>query len=104
MLLGVCLISAVGCVRHTPGMRYPQLTGTCAGACEYYLECRQESGEPVSESMHDACVRECNEVFGSSDSIMAFESLVCEDAVAFVEGSSGRAPGEPIPVESSSSQ
>jgi hypothetical protein len=102
VLVSVCLAVAVSCVRRAPRIYYQQLTGTCNGACEYYLACKQVGGGSVSEPMHHACVSECGEVFSSKDSIMAFESLACEDAVAFVEGSSGRAPGQRAAVESSS--
>jgi hypothetical protein len=102
VLLSACLVSTVSCVRRAPRIHYQQLTGTCDGACEYYLACKQYGGDPVSEPMHHACVSECGEVFSSRDSIMAFESLTCEDAVGFVEGSSGRAPGERAAAESTS--
>jgi len=36
----------------------------------------------------DRCSRECPNVFGDPDSLMAFESLTCKDAVEYVDGTS----------------
>ena len=69
-----------GCFMHR--LTGPRLTGTCDGACHHYVECK--SGH------HDAdrqrCVAECPEVFSDEDSLMAFESLTCKDAVEYVDG------------------
>ncbi|HTM20677.1 MAG TPA: hypothetical protein VL172_09225 [Kofleriaceae bacterium] len=66
-----------------------QLTGTCDGVCDYYLACKQSADAKT----RDACVQECSFIFSDDESLMAFESLECPDAVAYVEGPSGRAPG-----------
>ncbi len=66
-----------------------QLTGTCDGACDYYLACKRSDDPPT----RDACVKECGFIFSDDESLMAFESLECSDAVAYVEGPSGRGPG-----------
>jgi hypothetical protein len=47
----------------------------------------------------DSCVRECSNIFVNdgeidAESLKEFEQLECADAIAFVEGASGRAPGE----------
>lgn len=97
----VSTLLLASCVRRAPVVQYERLTGTCEGACNYYLACKQAEGDEISENTQQACVLECNEVFNSKEPIVAFESLACEDAVAFVEGSSGRAPGEP-PVRGAS--
>ncbi len=96
-MLLVFIIAALefGCA-STPHRRGQWFTGTCSGACDYYAHCKARSGEKIGPEVQTACVTECTEVFSSRQSILAFESLVCEDAVAFVEGQSGRAPGEPF--------
>lgn len=96
VLAGVCLLAQSSCVRRTPEVSFAQLTGTCEGACEYYLACKQVAGDEVKPAAQNACEVECSDVFASEEAILAFESLVCEDIVAFVEGPSGRAPGEPL--------
>jgi hypothetical protein len=76
-----------GCiVRYIRG---PQLTGTCDGACDHYLQCR---GGDIG-GVREACLAECPLVFGERDSIMAFESLSCPDTVEFVEGPARRPLG-----------
>lgn len=70
-------------------------TGTCEGACRHYTSCKGTSDRGV----RDACIQECTEIFiedgeADTESLKEFERLSCEDAVAFVEGSSGRGPGE----------
>jgi len=72
---------------------YHRLTGTCEGACGYYLACKRSDDERARE----ACVAECREIFSTSETLKDFERLECEDAIAFVEGSSGRGPGEAAP-------
>lgn len=88
---------AVGCSRGGQSPAYPKLTGTCDGACDHYLSCKSSQGADVSSRNHQVCQLECTQVFSGPETLMAFESLACEDAIAFVEGSSGRAPGEPAP-------
>ncbi len=73
---------------------YRQVTGTCDGACSYYLACKRSD----DKAAHDACVVECQEVFSSTETLKDFERLECEDVIAFVEGSSGRGPGESVAV------
>ena len=63
----------------------PQLTGTCEGACAHYIECKP--GHP--EADRSRCETECPDVFSDRDSLMAYESLKCTDAVEYVDG---RAP------------
>jgi hypothetical protein len=63
-------------------MSSPRLTGTCAGACAHYASCK---GSARREE-RARCLAECPEVFGDADSLMAFESLACRDAVEYVDG------------------
>ena len=65
----------------------PRLTGTCDGACAHYAQCK--SGE--AEADHRRCQSECPEVFSDRDSLMAFESLSCPNAIEFVDGKSPKA-------------
>ncbi|MEZ4364989.1 MAG: hypothetical protein R2939_01720 [Kofleriaceae bacterium] len=59
-----------------------RLTGTCDGACAYYLGCKHADGPDARA----ACVVDCGGVFGSPEQIRAFESLSCRDVVEFVDG------------------
>lgn len=86
--LSAGLLTVVACAPR-PYRVERQLTGTCEGACDYYLACRRSS----DDATRVACVKECSFIFSDDESLMAFESLECSDAVAFVEGPSGRAPG-----------
>jgi hypothetical protein len=73
-----------GCiVRRISG---PRLTGTCSGACDHYTECK--SGH--SKLDQQRCVAECPDVFSDRDSLMAYESLSCEDAVEYVDGTAAK--------------
>jgi hypothetical protein len=83
--LGLMLsLAMVGCiVRRFTG---PQLTGTCDGACNHYLQCKPGHGTVD----RDRCVAECPDVFSDRDSLMGYESLGCEDAVEFVDGNAAK--------------
>jgi hypothetical protein len=81
-----------GCVvRYVMG---PKLTGTCDGACDHYAKCKGG----VSAEIAKACRAECPGVFGDRDSLMAFESLSCQDTVEYVEGPGRRPPGSKPPI------
>jgi hypothetical protein len=81
----VIALSLIGCiVRRLSG---PQLTGTCDGACAHYVQCKPGHGELD----RTRCLTECPEVFSDRDSLMAYESLTCEDAVDYVDGSAAQA-------------
>lgn len=86
VLVGVVIAwLVVGCVvRRFTG---PRLTGTCEGACDHYVECKP--GHAQIDGTR--CRAECPDVFADRDSLMAFESLTCKDAVEFVDGTSPRA-------------
>jgi hypothetical protein len=60
----------------------PRLTGTCEGACAHYVSCK---GGP-DKADPGRCRAECPDVFADRDSLMAFESLSCENAVEYVDG------------------
>lgn len=95
ILAGLLFVIQASCFHNSFRNQRRWRTGTCTGACAYYAHCKEMRNEPISDEVRAACLAECDEVFSSSESILAFESLVCEDAIAFVEGTSGRAPGEP---------
>lgn len=83
VVLGLALGAALptGCVvRRFTG---PDLTGTCDGACAHYVQCK-----PGHASADRArCLAECPDVFSDRDSLMTYESLACEDAIEYVDGS-----------------
>ena len=81
LALGAALsLSLLGCiVRHLTG---PQLTGTCDGACAHYMQCKPGH----ADADRARCLAECPDVFSDSDSLMAYESLTCDDAVDYVDG------------------
>ena len=87
-----------GCVvRYVMG---PRLTGTCDGACDHYAHCKGG----VSPDVAKACRSECPGVFGDRESLMAFESLSCEDTVEYVEGDGHRPPGASVPASGQARQ
>ncbi len=96
-LLGALLVALLGtlpgCAHRGPGPQFSKPTGTCAGACALYLWCKAEGGQEVGEREQKTCELECPEVFSGAEPLAAFESLSCDDAIAFVEGQSGRGPG-----------
>ena len=65
----------------------PRLTGTCTGACAHYVECKPGH----SDADRTRCELECPGVFSDRDSLMAFESLSCKNAVEFVDGTTPKA-------------
>ena len=76
--------AASGCIvqRFTA----PQLTGTCDGACAHYVQCKPGH----SNADRDRCMAECPGVFSDRDSLMAYESLTCDDAVEYVDGNAAK--------------
>jgi len=78
-LAATCLLLASCLVRMIQGRR---LTGTCDGACNHYLDCKNERHPDAL----DACVSDCAQVFSDTESLRAFESLSCANAVEYVEG------------------
>ncbi|MGE5184428.1 MAG: hypothetical protein ACM31C_20300 [Acidobacteriota bacterium] len=78
MLLASCI------VRRLTG---PRLTGTCDGACAHYIECKPGHADRDLAR----CNSECPQVFSDRDSLMAYESLSCKDAVEYVDGTNPRA-------------
>ncbi|MGN6109685.1 MAG: hypothetical protein ACTHU0_31550 [Kofleriaceae bacterium] len=82
LVLGAAIAALIaGCVVHR--LVGPRLTGTCEGACAHYVACKSGAGEPE----RTRCLAECPEVFSDRDSLMAYESLTCSDAVDYVDGS-----------------
>ena len=83
LVLGITIAALIAsCVVNR--LMGPRLTGTCAGACSYYISCK--SGH--SEQDHARCKSECPGVFSDRDSLMAFESLSCTNAVEYIDGRS----------------
>ncbi len=94
LLLAFTLIGLVGtgCFRYSHARRFAS-SGSCAGACDHYLDCKESD----SEAARDQCLDECDQIFvyrGVPDraSLQDFEELDCEAAVAFVDGDAGQKP------------
>ena len=64
----------------------PRLTGTCSGACAHYVDCKAGA----RKEDRTRCETECPDVFSDRDSLMAYESLSCRDAVEYVDGTQPR--------------
>jgi hypothetical protein len=92
VFLGVALGLAAGSCKLESSYRSPHLTGTCEGACDHYLGCKHNS-DPSAKL---ACTRECAQVFQDEESLRGFESLECSDTIEYVEGDSGRGPGQMV--------
>ena len=82
IVLVIGIVGASCIVRRLTG---PRLTGTCSGACDHYIECKPGH----ADRDRARCETECPDVFADRDSLMAYESLSCQDAVEYVDG---RAP------------
>lgn len=94
----VCAVLGASCystAQPRRGDRYAtRTTGTCEGACSHYADCKQG----VAQTTFDACVAECREIFEDQrETLRDYERLSCTDAVAFIEGDSGRPPGAAPP-------
>lgn len=81
-VVAVGMLGSTGCFIRAIGGEDRHLTGTCDGACEYYLDCK-DADEPTARAQ---CAAECEEIFASPERIREFESLECQDAVEFVDG------------------
>jgi hypothetical protein len=77
-------LAAAGCIvqRFTA----PQLTGTCDGACSHYVQCKPGH----SNVDRNRCSAECPDVFSDRDSLMAYESLTCDDAIEYIDGNAAK--------------
>jgi hypothetical protein len=62
------------------------LTGTCDGACAHYVQCKPGH----ADTDRNRCLAECPEVLSDRDSLMAYESLACQDAIEYVDGNMAR--------------
>jgi len=82
LVLGLVIsLAMIGCIVQR--LTGPQLTGTCDGACAHYQQCKP--GHAMAD--RNRCLAECPGVFSDRDSLMTYESLACEDAVEYVDGS-----------------
>ena len=82
LALGLAIAALfAGCVVHR--LVGPRLTGTCDGACSHYVSCKAGAG-PEERTR---CRAECPDVLSDRDSLMAYESLTCADAVEYIDGS-----------------
>ena len=86
LVLGLVIAALMmGCV--VKRLMAPQLTGTCDGACAHYVNCKPGGGPDDKRR----CDLECPDVFSDRDSLMAYESLSCQNAVEYVDGTTPRA-------------
>ena len=83
LVAAIAMLIASCIVRRIAG---PHLTGTCDGACAHYVECKATH----LDTDHRRCQTECPQVLGDPDSLMAYESLDCRDAVEFVDGNQAK--------------
>ena len=85
IVLGLVIsLATIGCiVQRFTG---PQLTGTCDGACAHYTQCKPGHGD--ADRMR--CIAECPSVFSDRDSLMAYESLSCDNAVEYIDGKAAK--------------
>jgi hypothetical protein len=83
-VLGAAIAAVLALHGCTVVQRYttPQLTGTCDGACSHYVQCKPGHSDLDSKR----CRAECPDVFSDRDSLMAYESLTCDDAVEYIDG------------------
>jgi hypothetical protein len=85
MMITMAIAAAMfGCIIQR--ITGPRLTGTCEGACAHYVECKTSH----RDGDQARCVAECPTVFSDRDSLMAYESLSCDNAVEFVDGTAAR--------------
>lgn len=82
---------AIAACAHPRYIVNRQVTGTCGGACDTYLECRGDG----TDRKWSACVSECTDFFNDQQALRELERMDCQDIIAFIEGPSGRAPGDP---------
>lgn len=85
-------LATTGCFRYARSQSLAT-SGSCGGACDHYLECKQSD----SDQARDECLAECEQIFvykGEPDrvSLQEFEELDCEATVAFVDGDGGQRP------------
>ena len=85
LVLGLVIsLAMIGCiVQRFTG---PQLTGTCDGACAHYIQCKPGHAD-VDRAR---CTQECPTVFSDRDSLMAYESLSCDNAVEYIDGQAAK--------------
>jgi hypothetical protein len=81
LVLGIAMAALIAsCVVNR--LMSPRLTGTCDGACAHYIACKPGH----SAGARKQCAAECPDVFSDRDSLMAYESLTCTNAVEYIEG------------------
>jgi len=90
VLAGAAIAAAIaaGC---GASMHPRRLTGTCGGACDYYLSCKHDA-EPEARVR---CVRECRDMFSDEKSLRELETLPCKDMIEFVDGTQPRVSSIP---------
>jgi hypothetical protein len=91
LVIGVLIAMTIAsCVVHR--LMGPRLTGTCDGACSHYVGCKSGAGDDDRRR----CTNECPDVFSDHQSLMAYESLSCADAVEYVDGPQKKTASTPL--------
>jgi hypothetical protein len=92
LALSLVGLATTGCFHYARSQTFAS-SGSCTGACDHYLDCKQSD----SEDARDECLEECRQIFvyqGEPDraSLQDFEELDCEATIAFVDGDGGQRP------------
>lgn len=82
--IAMAAMAVNGCVMQR--FTGPRLTGTCEGACDHYVECKHGH----NKADHMRCVKECPDAFSDRDLLITYETLSCDDAVEYVDGTAAR--------------
>ena len=92
LALGVLIaLTMASCIVRNIVGDNTRLTGTCDGACAHYVSCKSGAGKDDRRR----CTAECPDVFGDRDSLMAYESLSCRDAVEYIDGAQRQTAATP---------
>jgi hypothetical protein len=81
----------------TPRRQWRTFTGVRRAVVIFALVaaagCAHYQGSPQDDRLYATCVDECREIYEDPQVLVEYERLRCDDAVAFIEGESGRPPG-----------
>lgn len=89
VLAGLAIgVVIAGCIAQRAVPR--EITGTCAGACDHYVDCKGQHG---NKTLRAQCETECPDVFADPRSLATFESLSCPQTIEFVDGRIPRSAG-----------
>lgn len=83
-------VASMSCIRYAAYRQMTARTGTCEGACQHYIECKDENVPGALQG----CIADCRDIYvydgeADQDSLMTFEGLDCPATIAFVDGKDG---------------